>query len=27
VGWLKRILIAGILILAGYTYTKTGGLK
>jgi len=27
VSWLKRILIAGILILAGYTYTKTGGLK
>lgn len=27
VSWLKRILIAGILMLAGYTYTKTGGLK
>ena len=27
VSWLKRILIAGVLMLAGYTYTKTGGLK
>lgn len=27
VSWLKRILLAGILMLAGYTYTKTGGLK
>ena len=27
VSWLKRILIVGILMLAGYTYTKTGGLK
>jgi hypothetical protein len=27
VSWLKRVLIAGILMLIGYTYTKTGGLK
>ena len=27
VSWLKRILLAGILMLVGYTYTKTGGLK
>ena len=27
VSWLKRILLAGILMLAGYTYPKNGGLK
>lgn len=27
VGWLKRILIAGLLALAGYTFTKSGGFK
>ncbi|WP_155393513.1 hypothetical protein [Xanthomonas albilineans] len=27
VGWTKRILIAGLLALAGYTFTKSGGFK
>jgi hypothetical protein len=27
VGWLKRVFIAAILALAGYSYIKSGGMK